>query len=126
MNRISLTVLVVEPNPHLAQPYHFLPSSCGIIRVATIPLGIKALLRQPPDLVCLSASFTPALIVQFLEHLRHSKDYPLVPILFVVDLNHRLNFIPGTTWTHRLAVVDSFASHAQLETVLARITLPPL
>ncbi len=116
-----LAVLIIEPNRQLVMPYGHLPNSYIVNRFPTVELALVELTNTDPDIVFLSASFSPSKSVRFLEALKNFSKTKLIPLLIVVDLSHRLNFVPGTSWGGKIAVLDSFASKRELYSTLDRV-----
>lgn len=120
------TILIVEPKKELANYYQFLPRESSTIHVLSTQHGIKYLQNKTPSLVTISASYSPLQIFHFLETLKessHHRQY-LIPLLFVIDLDHETNFIPGTYWGQKLGIINSLSSNKETQLVLKRICQP--
>lgn len=117
----SLVVFILELNENLTVPYKYLPSDSSIFRTSSIKKSLKHLVQTTPDIVFLSASYEAEESIEFLEALKNASFNQLIPLVVVVDLSHPINFIPGTTWGGRLAVIDSQANPKELYEILERI-----
>jgi hypothetical protein len=117
----SLTTFVIEPNGKLNFPYGHLPSNYKVVQLATIELALWELANLKPNLVFLSASFPSSKLVKFLEAFKNFCRFELIPLVIIVDLSHRLNFIPGISWGGKIAVLDSFASKRELLSTISRV-----
>ena len=114
-------VLIVEPNRKLILLYKYLSHSRKITRVSTVEQALRKLAETNPSIVFLSASFSASKSVRFLGSLKNFSSASLIPIIIVVDLSHRVNFVPGTSWGGKIAVIDSFASKRELASTLDRV-----
>lgn len=119
--RTSLTILIVEPNKKLVLPYDHLPDSYKVTRTASIELALSKLSDVNPDLVFLSATFSISKSVKFLEALKNFSQFNLTPLIIVVDFSHPLNFVPGTSWGGKIAVLDSLVSQKELLSTMSRV-----
>lgn len=117
----SLVVFILELNENLSIPYKYLPSDTSVFRTTSIKKALKHLAQITPDVVFLSASYEAEECIGFLEALKNASFNQLIPLIVVVDLSHPINFIPGTTWGGRLAVIDSQANPKELYEILERI-----
>ena len=118
---LAQTVSIIEPNKKLIIPYNHLPRSYDIFRVSTIDQALLKLAKVNPGIVFLSASFSALKSVSFLESLKNFSEDSLIPVIIVVDLSNRINFVPGTTWGGKIAVIDSCASKRELTSTLDRV-----
>ena len=121
---MDLSILIIEPNKKLTLPYSYLPHSYKVTYITSIELGLAKLNRVNPNLVFLSASFSASKSLKFLESLKNSFKLKLIPLIIIVDLSHRLNFVPGTSWGGKIAVLDSFACKKELLSTLNRVLAP--
>lgn len=119
--RKDLITFIIEPNKRLIKPYSYLPDSYNVIRLQTIELALWELGGTKPDLVFLSASFSALKTVKFLEAFKNFCQSELMPLIMVIDFSHRLNFVPGTSWGNKIAVLDSLASPKELFSTLSRV-----
>jgi len=117
----KLKILIVEPNKNLIVPYSYLPGSFKFVRVYSTQLGLRELTKITPDMVFLSGSFSASKTVRFLEALKNSSRSDLIPLIIVVDLSHRLNFVPGTSWGGKIAIIDSFISKKEFRSTISRV-----
>ena len=117
----GLSILIIEPNKKLVMPYGHLLHSFVIFRVPTIELALQKLSPSHPGLVFLSASFSASKSIKFLEAFKNFSQPSLIPLIIIVDLSHRLNFVPGTSWAGKIAVLDSFVSKKELLSTLHRV-----
>ena len=118
---LAQTISIVEPNKKLITPYNYLTSLYSISRVSTIDQALLKLTKINPGIIFLSASFSASKSVRFLESLNNFSEGSLIPVVIVVDLSNRINFVPGTTWGGKIAVIDSCASKRELTSTLDRI-----
>lgn len=122
MNNFSARrLLILEPNQNLVFPYAFLPPVANLSRLSGFENGLKEIALSQFDLVFLSASFSPAQSLRFLENLKLSSGALLIPLVIIVDLNHRLNTLLGTSWGGRIAVLDSQVSKPEFFLALDRV-----
>lgn len=121
INHPAHTVLIVEPNHSLVEPYCHLPRSYQTFRAASIEQALAKLIDHSPDLVFLSASFAPSKSLLFLEALKNGCLCSLIPLIMVVDLSHRISFLPGTSWGGKFAIIDSSVSQEELYSTLKRV-----
>lgn len=119
------TTLVVDPQPTLADPYQFVPTT-HTVHVTSTAQAAQYLVDQLPDLVMVSASFSPAMMLEFLGKLKQAAaDHQgLPPLIVMVNLKNRLNFVPGTTWANKLGLLNSLSSQAEVELVVNRVCTP--
>ena len=117
----GLKILIVEPNTSVTKPYIFFPHKSIIHRVPSIELATKLIIQELPDLVCISASYSSRKTISFLEALHHELLESIVPVLFVVDTSHRLNFVPGLEWGSKLRVATSESNKDEVQTILDNI-----
>ncbi len=117
----SLYTLIIEPHENLTQPYSFLDSSYPTHRVVTLENAMRSMTHKHPDLVLLSASFSIAKSIHFLEMLKHISDTTLIPLLYVVDLSCHVSQIPGTTWGNKLGIVSTLSNKSEFDSTLMRI-----
>ena len=117
----DLITIIIEPNSKLPSPYCHLPKNYNVVRFKTIKLALWELVELKPHLVFLSASFSSSTLVRFLEAFKGFTPSQLIPVIMIVDLSHRLNFIPGTSWGGKMAVLDSQASKKELYSALDRV-----
>lgn len=119
--RTNLAVLIVEPNKKLVLPYGYLSGSYRLTRTDSIELALSKLSDVNPDLVFLSATFSISKSVKFLEALKNFSQFNLIPLIIVIDFSHPLNFVPGTSWGGKIAVLDSFVSQKELLSTMSRV-----
>lgn len=118
-----LTALIIEPNTRLTNPYNSLPFSFNTSRYSSLDQASHSFLTIQPQLVLISASFTPTHIITFLEKVKNESVAieELIPVIFVVDLNNRLNFVPGTTWGTQMGLLHSLSSAQEVYATLQRV-----
>lgn len=116
-------LLIIEPNAQLFSPYTSLPFSYEVSRVSSLDQAAASFLTLEPELIMISASFAPNAIITFLEKVKNESIEidQLIPVIFVVDLSHQLNFIPGTTWGSQIGILHSLSSPPELYATLQRI-----
>lgn len=119
--QLKFKVLIIEPNKNLTKPYSYLSKGWFVTRLTTNNLTSNSLKKINPDMVFLSASLPPLKSLKFLETLKDFDDSKLTPLIIVVDLSHRLNFVPGTSWGGRIGVLDSFSSKKEFFATITRI-----
>ena len=117
------SILIVEPKPDLAKPYNFLPQDNHTLHIKSVQKATQYLHDKKPDLVIVSASYSPLQIFHLLETLKEqsSSSTYLIPLIFSIDLDHKTNFIPGTYWGKKLGIINSLSSKKEVELVLTRV-----
>lgn len=118
----KFNIIVIEPNTKLLFPYHFLYTQ-DIIRFSSIKPAMDAYLKNVPNLIFCSASFSPEQHLQFLEFLKNTTNHDFIPLILVVDLTNRINFIPGITWGNNIGVIDTRISKYELDLTIKRVLL---
>lgn len=118
------TALVIEANSKLFRPYEYLAPIYEEHRTASFVEAKSFLECIVPDLILISASFAPEQIIEFLSEVKKQSSKYIIPIIFVVDLSHRLNFIPGIFWDEMLAVLDSSVSQDVFVLTMSRVMKP--
>lgn len=108
------TALALEPNDKLLFPYAYMPKGCKVARVSTIKQGIYRLDSLEPDLIFLSASYSLVKSLTFLETLKNVCVDRLIPLIVVIDFGNSINFVPGTNWGGKIAVLTSNSSRQEL------------
>jgi len=116
-----LNILIIEANQKLKKPYQYLSPAYQTVRLSTIEKAGAIFLNFKPELIFLSCSFSPQQIITFLDCVANECRPHLIPIIFVIDLNHPLNFIPGTHWGQQTAVFSEFTSKHEFYTTLDRL-----
>jgi DNA-binding response OmpR family regulator len=106
-NVTTLTALAIEPNEKLTHPYNLLPSHYHITRVSTIAEAEKCIATKIPSIILLNASFSKMEVLSFLEIVQKQLYSSIPKLIFVVDFNNRLNFIPGTNWGETADVIST-------------------
>ena len=116
-------ILIVEPKPDIAKPYNFLPQDSHTLHLTSVQKATQYLHDKKPDLVIVSASYSPLQIFHLLETLKEqsSSSTYLIPLIFSIDLDHKTNFIPGTYWGKKLGIINSLSSKKEVELVLTRV-----
>ncbi len=114
--------LVVEPNPLLVRPYEFLAPNYSEHRVISLTEADAFLAAIVPDLILLSASFSPLESVEFLRNVQSHSSKKIIPLIIVIDLHNRVNFVPGIFWDDMLAVLDSSVTEDVFVLTMSRIT----
>lgn len=107
MTKFTSTALIVEPNQKLTHPYKLLSEQYHITRVSTITDAESFLENEMPNLIMLSASFSAEEQHAFLENVTTYVKTTLPKLVMVIDLNHPINTVLGTTWGKTLEVVTS-------------------
>lgn len=120
-------ILIIEPKPDLAGVYQFFPQDISPLHSTSTQRATQYLHDMKPDLVVVSASYSPVQIFHLLEALKEksSASKHLIPIIFSIDLKHKTNFIPGTFWGQKVGVINSLSSKKEVELVIERICTPP-
>lgn len=122
----SISTLVIEPNTRLTNPYNSLPFTYQVSRFPSLEQATKSFLTIQPQLILLSSSFPPAHIITFLEKVKNESlaIEELIPVIFVIDLENRLNFVPGTTWGKQFGLLHSLSSPTEIFATLERVLDP--
>ena len=117
------SILIIEPKPDLAEPYSFLPQDTNTLHLTSTQQATQYLHNKTPDLVIISASYSPPQIFHLLSTLKEcsSSSMYLIPLIFYIDLGHKTSFIPGTFWGNKLGIINSLSSPKEVELVLARV-----
>lgn len=117
------SILIIEPKPELAEAYDLLPQDINPLHVTSTPQATQYLHNKTPDLVIISASYSPPQIFHLLSALKEcsSSSRYLIPLIFYIDLDHKTSFIPGTYWGKKLGIINSLSSKKEVELVLARV-----
>ena len=113
--------LIIDPNRHFIPMYDYVSEFYDTTSIPSIPYAKRRLKTLSPSIVFVSSSYPAQTTLSFLTTLKNTSKHQIVPLVFVVDLTQKLNFIPGTTWARRIAVLDSFTTHQQLNSALQRI-----
>lgn len=118
----TTSILIVDPQQTLAKPYDFLPAAT-VTHVTSIPQAAQYLHDQTPDLVVASASFSPNQMIQLMEALKEAASHRsfLIPLVLMVDLENRINFVPGTHWGQKFGILCSISSQDEVNAVLKRV-----
>ncbi len=118
------TILIVEPKPDLAQVYGSLPQESHLIHLTSTQRATQYLQDKTPNLVIISASYSPVQIFHLLETIkeRSSSSKYLIPLIFSIDLEYKTSFIPGTYWAQKLGIINSLSSKKEVKLILDRIT----
>src|SRR5687768_4144314 len=112
-------ILIIEPDSNLHLPYRYLDTSFTIQRLLSVEAGLEYFQSVAlPDLVFLSASYEPTEIIQLLEALKNVFTTRIVPVIFVINFQHRLSVIPGTNWGGKVGVLHSLSSPTELNSTL--------
>ena len=104
----SKTIVIVEPNPEMIKPYVYLGDKPTILRVNTINQAVTAIGNIIPELILLSASFSPQSTIKLLETIKRIYQPELIPIIQVVDRSNKISYIPGVSWNHKIRTIDNF------------------
>jgi hypothetical protein len=121
-NLFPQVALIIEPNPSLATPYMHLPSKFEPVCVPTLEQGIvKLSYIRSPALIFISTSFSASKVVHFLETVKNYSTTRLIPLIFVVDLSHKISSLLGTTWGGKLGIAHTLTSAKELDSILERI-----
>lgn len=116
------SILIIEPNNQLANPYQFLnQKDWQLIKTASLPLALQQLGKQLPDLIMLSTSFSANKTLHFLESVKNLSTQKLIPLVWVVDLNQAISQILGTHWANQLGLLHSASSKQETLICLERL-----
>lgn len=119
----SPSILIVEPDETVRQPYCFIPSFYQISRVTTIELALKKLATVsacPYEEIWLSASFSLSKQLLLLERLKELADQSKLCKLMMVVSWSQQNWLPQTTWGGKISITHGLAQEAE---VLASVKL---
>lgn len=118
------TSLIIEPKPELAAPYTLLPQEIQSIHISSTERAIQYLRDKKPNLVLISASYSPPQVFHLLEILKEQSSFRLylIPIIFVVDLDHKINFVPGTFWGKKMGIINSLSTKKEIQLVVSRVS----
>ncbi|HYD34655.1 MAG TPA: hypothetical protein VD999_01165 [Vitreimonas sp.] len=121
MSTTFRSILIIDPHETMSVPYQYL-QAYAITRVPTIEQAI-AKLQDPllPELIFLSASYSPTKSLTFLEALKNSLTTELVPIIITVNFETKLSTVIGTMWGKRIGICHSLSSPAELYSTIERI-----
>lgn len=121
------SALIIEPNESLvsqknpAIPYSFLAKQkLQISVVASVESALAYLVDQTPNLVFLSASFSPHKTLQLLEALKNHSTEKVIPLVMVIDLSLPTSIIPGTSWGESLGIVHTAISSKEFQATIKR------
>lgn len=117
------TILVIDPHQQLSKPYQSLPTDSTIVHVTSTPLATQYLRDRIPSLVIISASFSPSQMLDLLELVKTAVAHQrfLVPLIIMVDLHDRINFVPGTHWGQKIGILCSLSSQDEVQAVINRV-----
>jgi PleD family two-component response regulator len=118
------TILIVEPKPELAEAYQFLPQESNNLHLTSTQKATQYLQDKTPDLIIISASYSPVQIFNLLEQIKEasSNNMFLIPVVFMIDLEHKTSFIPGTHWGGQLGIINTLSSKKEVELMLSRLS----
>jgi hypothetical protein len=117
------TILAIDPHRQLCKPYQWLMSNSTIVHVTSTPQATQYLRDRIPSLVIISASFSPSQMLDLLETIKAAVAHQrfLVPLIIMIDLHDRINFVPGTHWGQKIGVLCSLSSENEAQAVLKRV-----
>lgn len=115
------SILIVEPNQVLTSPYIYLPPSVPTKRTASLDHMLRALVKLEPDLVLLSASYKPIVLLRMLEAIKQKSRHKLIPVLMVVNLDCQWNSVIGSTWGGKMGICTTDSSAPELEAEIKRL-----
>jgi hypothetical protein len=118
---MSFKVCIIEPNISLNIPYKYLSNLWAINWYPCPEMALAKFKKEKPDLVFFSASFTPEESVWFLDQLKDFFKEKIIPLVITVDFSNPVNFVPGTFWGEKIAVLDSLTSAKEFRLVLDRL-----
>jgi PleD family two-component response regulator len=119
--KIRPSILIIEPNQLMAKPYAYIPISYNITRVTSLETAFEQLIDYPPGIVFLSTSFQIHKLLDFLTELQHSSKDRIVPLILTIDLDHRLNFVPGTYWGGEMGILSSLSTETEVLILMERL-----
>ena len=115
------SILIIEPNFKLQQPYQLLSSDLfAVTRVTNQSQAAALLEKESFDLIMLSCSFSASKSLNLLTMLNQHQRKQITPLILVVDLSKRYSLVLGTTWAKQLSIVHSQTKQAELNTTLSR------
>lgn len=116
------SILVVEPNSSLNQPYVFFDSAVFDITRCSNPNIAREYLQQKKfSLVCLSCSFSNKKMLNLLESIKNASQTAIIPLILVVDLQQPYSIVPGLSWNGQLAVLSSVSTSQDLQLQLGKL-----
>jgi DNA-binding NarL/FixJ family response regulator len=119
-----ITILAVEPS-NLSIPYVYLSEHYSLRRVTTVMSALNSFTKTPPHLALISSNFALADSLKLLETLKLHSVKKLIPIIFVVDFNHRIILLPGTTWAGHIGLLHNYSTPAEIEATVSRLLNAP-
>lgn len=120
------SILIVDPKITLGKPYNLLPTTATTLHVTSTAQAAQYLRTDEHQLVIISASFSPHQMVGLLEILKDASAYRrhLIPLIIMVDLENKINFVPGTLWAEKIGIVCSLSSQQEVDALMYRLGLP--
>ena len=113
--------LIIEPNDSLLVPYAHVHKNFITERQSSIQSALAILAQKHPDIVFISASYSISKIIDILDAVKNKSIETLIPVVFVVDLSHKISHIPGTSWGNKLAILSSISSVSEYNSTLDRV-----
>ena len=115
------SILIIEPNSKLQQPYQLLSADLFEVKRVTNQSQAMALLEKESfDLFMLSCSFSATKSLNLLTMLNHYQRDKITPLIMVIDLSKRYSLVLGTTWAKQLGIINSDTKQAELNATLSR------
>lgn len=117
------TILIIEPRKELAQPYAYLPQESQLVHLRSTQKAVQYLQDKKPDLVVISASYSPKLVFHLLEAIKETSSAGqfLIPVVMMVDLEAENSYIPGTRWGEKLGLLYSLSTAKEVEVMLNKV-----
>lgn len=113
--------IIVEPNASVQSPYTFMQSGFTLERHISIQSGLHSIAQNNPALVSISASFSPQQYLPLLTAVKNKSQQHLIPLIFVIDLSHKISSIPGTTWGNKLGILTNLSNINEYNSTLDRV-----
>lgn len=114
-------ILIAEPNKHLSIPYCYVPSGFRICRTDSIKSALKELSHRVPDIAFISSSFPTHSALILLEAIKNCCLESLIPLIIVIDISNKVNFVPGVNWGGKIAIIDSLCTKKQFDVIFERV-----
>jgi len=119
-NTLPLAI-IVEPNASLQSPYGFMQSGFMLDRHISIQSALQSIAQNQPELVSISASFSTQQYLPILTAVKNKSQQHLIPLIFVIDLSHKISAIPGTTWGNKLGILTTLSDVNEYNSTLDRV-----
>jgi hypothetical protein len=114
--------LIIEPDESVIAPYHLIKIARQR-RVKSLDVAAQILSKpeELPDIIFLSADFSAAQCVEFLEFVKERITHKLIPLCIVINLRYPVSYVPGTTWAGKFGVIHTLTSPDEYQATLDRI-----